>query len=535
MKKFVVVVAVAVLMAFAAPVLAATNPFMDVPMNHWAYDAIGQLAAHGILSGYPDGLYRGKQPTTRYEMASALARALAVVDMTKASKQDVEMLKKLVTEFKDELEALGVKVDALDKRVAVLESRLGGWKISGVLRQDITNQDKDAPASDSASQFGRARLFLDRWFGEDEGMHFQVRLDDDNNDGVVGLSRFFAEIPFYWDSKLTVGRFLWDKEADYYLGGTSSVFGFMNSGHDSVLTDRTVNGFGWSKDFGVGNVEFYVGHPKLSGLVDSGAYDGYGSAVAEDWADYGVWEIFGMGKFQFSERFGFDLGFQAILGDNNEFVDPTLLDPVKGFKFNSLYTLFAGLRFDFNENIAFKGIYYYQDVDAELWDGAVWFDQVAGNDLFDNTKAFKLILDVKQDALKFTSLWLEYSNYDQNFIIPTGTASLFHEELYNNNKVVPYDLSVWRIAGEQKWNDKWTTYFYVAGYKFEDGASWTDLGGRAYLDDAKALQWALGVRYYYNPNVSFGLSYSDLNWKSEAENAGYRDDHVLRFRTQVTF
>ena len=116
MKKFAAVVAVAVLVAFAAPVFAATNPFMDVPMNHWAYDAIGQLAAHGILSGYPDGTYKGKQPTTRYEMASALARALAVVDMTKASKQDVEMLKKLVVEFKDELDALGVKVDVLEDR-----------------------------------------------------------------------------------------------------------------------------------------------------------------------------------------------------------------------------------------------------------------------------------------------------------------------------------------------------------------------------------------------------------------------------------
>ena len=89
MKKFVTAVAVVALVAFAAPVFAATNPFMDVPMNHWAYDAIGQLAAHGILSGYPDGLYKGNQQTTRYEMASALARALAVVDMTKASKQDV--------------------------------------------------------------------------------------------------------------------------------------------------------------------------------------------------------------------------------------------------------------------------------------------------------------------------------------------------------------------------------------------------------------------------------------------------------------
>ncbi|MBR0152037.1 MAG: S-layer homology domain-containing protein, partial [Synergistaceae bacterium] len=111
MRKTAVLVAILAVVALAAPAFSQTNPFMDVPMNHWAYDAIGQLAAHGILSGYPDGLYKGKQQTTRYEMASALARALAVVDMTKASKQDVEMLKRLVVEFKDELEALGVRVD----------------------------------------------------------------------------------------------------------------------------------------------------------------------------------------------------------------------------------------------------------------------------------------------------------------------------------------------------------------------------------------------------------------------------------------
>ena len=49
-------------------------------------------------------------------MASVVARALVTVDAEKASKQDLELLKKLVMEFKDELDALGVKVDALDKR-----------------------------------------------------------------------------------------------------------------------------------------------------------------------------------------------------------------------------------------------------------------------------------------------------------------------------------------------------------------------------------------------------------------------------------
>ncbi|KUL01417.1 MAG: S-layer domain-containing protein, partial [Synergistales bacterium 54_9] len=49
MKKFVALVAVAALVAFAAPAFAA-NPFMDVPMNHWAYDAVSQLAARGIVT-----------------------------------------------------------------------------------------------------------------------------------------------------------------------------------------------------------------------------------------------------------------------------------------------------------------------------------------------------------------------------------------------------------------------------------------------------------------------------------------------------
>ncbi|MBQ6113319.1 MAG: S-layer homology domain-containing protein, partial [Synergistaceae bacterium] len=155
MKKLAVLAAIVAVAALAAPAMSATNPFMDVPMNHWAYDAIGQLAAHGILSGFPDGLYKGGQQTTRYEMASALARSLAVVDMTKASKQDVEMLKKLVVEFKDELEALGVRVDELDERVALIESRLGGWHIHGTLVLDLSY--KNGEKIENAMRDGEAK------------------------------------------------------------------------------------------------------------------------------------------------------------------------------------------------------------------------------------------------------------------------------------------------------------------------------------------------------------------------------------------
>ncbi|MDR9771011.1 S-layer homology domain-containing protein [Acetomicrobium sp.] len=63
MKKLLALVAVFALVAFAAPAFAA-NPFVDVPMNHWAYDAVSHLAAKGIIQGYPDGTYRGNQPMT---------------------------------------------------------------------------------------------------------------------------------------------------------------------------------------------------------------------------------------------------------------------------------------------------------------------------------------------------------------------------------------------------------------------------------------------------------------------------------------
>ena len=74
MKKMLAVVA-AVSLA-AAPAFAA-NPFSDVPMNHWAYDAVEQLSAKGILEGYPNGTFKGNKSMTRYEIATMVARMMA--------------------------------------------------------------------------------------------------------------------------------------------------------------------------------------------------------------------------------------------------------------------------------------------------------------------------------------------------------------------------------------------------------------------------------------------------------------------------
>ena len=110
-KTLVSALTTALVIGAASTTFAAANPFEDVPADHWAYDAIAQLAADGVIEGYGDGTYRGDQEITRYEMAQMVARAMAKGGGDKA------LIDKLAAEFADELNNLGVRVANLEKKV----------------------------------------------------------------------------------------------------------------------------------------------------------------------------------------------------------------------------------------------------------------------------------------------------------------------------------------------------------------------------------------------------------------------------------
>ena len=93
---------------------AAANPFADVPADHWAYDAVSQLAKDGVLEGYGDDTFKGGNSITRYEMAQMVAKAMARED--RASAADKAAIDKLAAEFSDELNNLGVRVTNLEKK-----------------------------------------------------------------------------------------------------------------------------------------------------------------------------------------------------------------------------------------------------------------------------------------------------------------------------------------------------------------------------------------------------------------------------------
>jgi hypothetical protein len=57
--------------------LTGTETFLDVPIDHWAYDEIMACFEAGIVGGYPDSFYRPQRALRRGEMAVFVGRALA--------------------------------------------------------------------------------------------------------------------------------------------------------------------------------------------------------------------------------------------------------------------------------------------------------------------------------------------------------------------------------------------------------------------------------------------------------------------------
>ncbi len=109
-KKLIVVLTMTLILAITAPVMARS--FNDVPANHWAQDAVKQVAEAGIIRGFHDGNYQGEQPLSRYQMASVTAGILAEMEEgnNEINQDMMEVIDKLAQEF--------------DKEIAVINERL---------------------------------------------------------------------------------------------------------------------------------------------------------------------------------------------------------------------------------------------------------------------------------------------------------------------------------------------------------------------------------------------------------------------------
>jgi hypothetical protein len=477
---------------------------------------VAQLASRGVISGYPDGSFRGTPPATRYEMASIIARALAGVDLDKASKQDVEMMRRLIVEFKDELDSLGVRVDELDERVAILETDIGGWSMSGEFRFDAKFGTDDSNYYSNKSgknefDLNRYRLWIRKRINDTTS--FMARLGSSGNvnrNVVWDYYELTTKLPF--DVGVTIGFSNFDWE-----GGLG-----LYTNNDATFGDIDANMFRFKKDWGLANLELVIARQNGNDSIGQSVLANPNVNVPDALENF---LIAGLANFEINERVRGGLMLYYWMTDAEvRFTRTTESD-------TDLLTLGAFFGFKFTPDIELKGVYYHQEL------GDSWRTSLRNSD--DTASAWKVILDVNQEALKFTSAWLEYANIDNNFAKQTsptyraillGGADLLAGKPFNENTT-----KVYGITARQQWNDKWRTFlhYYVADY---DTAS---------LDDA--TNWALGVAYRLNPAVEFELVYDNIDYGDTVTRDGggvalhnngngfVGDDHIIRLRTFVTF
>ncbi len=140
--------------AQVAPTLPP-NFFTDVPSSHWAYQALLKLYQLGLITGYPDGTYKGNQSMSRYEIALIIYKLLIylqsqinstnanftstnltntnltndnfdkiiaeILQKSKLTEEELKILKDLINEFKNELISMETQYKSLELRVQALE------------------------------------------------------------------------------------------------------------------------------------------------------------------------------------------------------------------------------------------------------------------------------------------------------------------------------------------------------------------------------------------------------------------------------
>jgi len=252
MKKLALVLVL--VFVFALPVLA--NPFVDVPLNHWAYDSVQSLAAKGVIVGFPDGTFGGAKSLTRYEFAEATAKALAYVEgMDFAAAEDVAILEKLAIEFADELASLGVTVAdleaslganteaiaALETTVAKLDTFFEPVVITGdftatyekvilpmttATLSDETNINIEATINDETTAgisveiidvLSGAPAYAVTWeafFIDYQGADLQLRVGEIDEPGDIGLGLFYAYDTYQEEFDGFLATWIWDTDND---------------------------------------------------------------------------------------------------------------------------------------------------------------------------------------------------------------------------------------------------------------------------------------------------------------------------------
>ncbi len=291
-KKAMVAAILAATTLSATTAFAATNPFKDVPKDHWAYDAVNMLAKDGVLDGYGDGTFNGDKLMNRYEMAEIVSKALEKYDTARPA--DKGAIKKLSREFAAELKDMDARLTAVEGDVQELKRNQSSFKWYGDTRlRYFQNKDNKMTHPNKywdASQAGKERQWEKRvrlgiWGSPAKNLYVDGRLKYEDSTGVHSGAQYSSTDPNNanfnsWDNsyrnqsdfKLDKMSLFWDNAGTRVAVGRNE----FNLGQGGLWWENSMDGAYISHQFG----------PKVNVMA------GYGDMGAEGWQDSTMWAYF---------------------------------------------------------------------------------------------------------------------------------------------------------------------------------------------------------------------------------------------------
>lgn len=249
--------------------ITSVSQFSDVRSTDWAYQALSNLVdRYGCVSGYPGGVFTGGRSLTRFEAAVLLNACLdRVTEVT-------DEIKRLQTEFSQELSVINRRVSDLEDQVDTIESQqfstttrlrgeatftVGGVEDYETKAGDVANTAfnydlrLNLDTSFTGSDLLRARLrssnFSPDPFGSSNSLFSLERADGDDS---FAIDRLYYQFPVLGDSAtVVVGAQVRNSEMAWIPTAYNSdiLTFFQTAGVPGVFNRATGTGLGvmWSE------------------------------------------------------------------------------------------------------------------------------------------------------------------------------------------------------------------------------------------------------------------------------------------------
>ena len=101
-------------------------PLVDGVATPEAHEAVKTLTERGIVRGYPNSLYKGDRPMSRYELTQLLDqlnRYMETGESKSASTQEIRALTSSAKALQKQLDEQGGRADMSEQQIRDLESR----------------------------------------------------------------------------------------------------------------------------------------------------------------------------------------------------------------------------------------------------------------------------------------------------------------------------------------------------------------------------------------------------------------------------